>query len=208
MQGRLITLEGADAAGKTTQLAFLVRLLREKGYDVIQTREPGGTYVAERLRSIVLTEKLTPVAEMLLFAAMRAEHMEDKILPALKKGQIVVSDRFADSTYAYQGIGRNQLDRVEMLEKFVLGDFQPDHTLFFDIPLEESQKRLNGRMARKDVFEKEVDGFKERVYAGYLRRYEENPHRMVRINSMGSIEEVNALVRAWVEEVFVPANPL
>lgn len=208
MIGRLITFEGADAAGKSTQLAFLVALLIEKGYDVVQTREPGGTLVGEKLRVIILQEKMSPVSELLLFATMRAEHMATKILPSIAEGKIVVCDRFSDSSYAYQGVARGYVEKVLELEKFVLEGFEPHHTLFFDISLEESAKRLNRRSDSQDVFERELRDFKQKVYTGYQRRFTDHPNRMVRIDSMGTVEEVRSLVRSWVEEVFIPANPL
>lgn len=208
MQGKLITLEGPDGSGKSTNLPYLAELLKSKGYLVDCTREPGGTLVGEKIRDLLLSEQMTPMAELLLFAAARAEHIETFIKPALAAGYIVLCDRFADSTYAYQGVGRGYNNSVLALETMVHAGFEPDHTLFFDVTLEESQKRLAGRAGQPDHFDLANDAFKTKVYQGYQTRFKQNSHRMHRINAMLSPEWVRIQIKDWVNLRFVPANPL
>ncbi len=202
-----MTFEGCDAAGKTTNIKILAEHLRGRGYDVVTTREPGGTKVSEMIREMVLHEHMGVKAELLLFAAQRSENMRQIILPALEReNAVVISDRFADSTFAYQGFGRGVPEEVLLLEKFVLGGFEPHYTLFFDLPLVESERRLNARRQstgdEHDVFEKERRQFKESVFNGYQERFKTNQHRMVRIDALPSEEEVSKQVLAWANSVF------
>jgi dTMP kinase len=202
-KGKMISVEGVDAAGKSSQIAGIVRILETHGFEVVQTREPGGTILGEKLRALLLNEKMCPMAEMLTFAAARAEHVETLIKPALAQGKIVICDRFADSTYAYQGAARGFKSDVEELERFVLRGFEPDYTLFFNITLEQSLKRL---MARSDnnAFDNADRQFKKDVYDGYRKRFLQNPHRMVLIDAMQSIGNVTKQVSDWLYNSFIP----
>lgn len=208
MQGKLITLEGCDASGKSTNLPYLAELLKSKGYLVDCTREPGGTLVGEKIRDLLLGEQMTPMAELLLFAAARAEHIETFIKPALAAGYIVLCDRFADSTYAYQGVGRGYNNSVLALETMVHSGFEPNHTLFFDVTLAESQKRLIARTEQFDHFDAETIAFKTKVHQGYQTRFQQNKHRMHRIDAMLSPNWVQVQIKDWVNKIFVPANPI
>lgn len=202
-KGMLITFEGPDGSGKTTNIKLLVGWLQDKGYDVVYTREPGGTPVGEKIREILLNNSIMPLTEILLFNASRAEHLDSLIRPAIANGKIVVCDRFSDSTYAYQAAGRGWHDQVEQMEQFVHSNFEPDHTLFFDVTLEESMRRLKERAGDKlDVFEKEKNDFRERVYQGYKDRFNQKQHRMVHIDAMQTPENVSAQVITWAEKTF------
>lgn len=204
-RGIFITLEGPDGSGKTTQGKVLVEILRQHGFNVIQTREPGGSRVGEKIREILLNDYMCPMSELLLFAAARADHIESLIKPALDKGYVVISDRFADSTYAYQGLGRGYTAKVTDLEQMVHAGFQPEFTLFFDISLEESTRRLATRSGESNRIDVEPDDFKKRVYQGYLERLEAFKDRMVRIDASGAVEDVTARLKTWVEETLIPA---
>jgi dTMP kinase len=211
-RGKLITLEGPDGAGKSTMVHEIMQELKNNGYDAIITREPGGTPIAEACRNIVLgvtEEKMCIMTEMLLFAAARAQHMHALILPALEAGKVVVCDRFADSTYAYQGAGRNHRSESLELEEFVLKGFEPDYTLFFNITLEESKRRLNFRSSGEiNHLDLEADKFKEDVYNGYMLRYYQNLHRMTMIDSMQPMTHVATDVANWVNTTFTKENKL
>lgn len=203
MIGKFITLEGPDGAGKTTQGQRLAVTLRNRGYDVVQTREPGGTPVAEKIRDMLLHEKLHIKTEILLFAAARAQHVEEVIKPALADGKVVICDRFSDSSFAYQGMGRGYPADVEEIERFTLRGFEPDYTLFFDLSLEESLTRLLGRNDN-NAFDAQTRDFKLAVYRGYKKRLLQNPQRMVRIDAMQNIEEVTSQVLAWMHAELIP----
>ena len=200
-------MEGADGSGKTTNITVLVDTLKACGFDVVTSREPGGTPVGERIRSLILNEeKMSPHCELLLFAAARAEHMATKIIPALAAGKVVVCDRFADSSYAYQGAGRGMKKLVLELEEHVLQKFQPDHTLFFNISLEESTRRLAFRSDESNHFDKELAAFKQKVFQGYQERMVGAPERRVLINAEQPLGAVADEVSVWVREIFAPAN--
>jgi dTMP kinase len=175
--GRLITVEGIDGAGKSTHLPWLKELLERKGRQVWITREPGGTRLGERLRDLLLHEPMAPLTELLLMFAARREHCEREIWPRMDAGEWVVSDRFTDATYAYQG-GGHGLDagQIAEVERFALGAFQPDLTLIFDVPVAIGRERLAaGRTL--DKFERQELTFFERVRAVYLARAAAEPQR-------------------------------
>ena len=205
LPGRFITFEGPDGAGKSSNIEPLQETLESLGYEVVLSREPGGTPTAEQLREILLSSPVGTKCELLLFAAARANHVETKIKPALAQGKIVLCDRFADSTYAYQGIARGFKDDVLMLEEYVLGGFEPDYTLFFDVTLEESARRLNSRNRRagdSNHFDQAREDFKARVYQGYMERFHANPHRMVHIDAMQKPQDVAYDVKTWARAKF------
>ena len=203
MRGRFITFEGIDCAGKSTNIKILEQWFKDQGRDVVVTREPGGTPVGEKIREVLLNNKMSSMAEVLMFAAARAEHLHQLIYPSIEAGKIVISDRFSDSTYAYQASGRGLYEQVSMMERIVHSDFEPHYTLFFDIPLDESLKRLYARTGEKpDVFESEKDEFRKRLYDGYHFRFKQNSHRMIRIDAMQTPEAVAAQVINWAEKAF------
>lgn len=202
MRGKFITFEGCDASGKSTNVPAAAAHLRSLGYEVHVTREPGGTPVGERLRELVLHHRMASKTELLVFAAARAEHMADVILPMLEQGAVVLSDRFSDSSFAFQGVARGMREDTLALEKFVLNGFEPDYTLFFDVSLEESARRLRLRSGKQDRLDLEEDNFKKLVYQGYQERFTQNPHRMVRIDSHQSMEGVASQVIDWINRTF------
>jgi dTMP kinase len=199
-RGRFITLEGIDGAGKSTHLPWLKDALEGGGRRVWISREPGGTPVGERLREMLLHEAMSPVAESLLVFAARREHCEREIWPRLADGTWIVCDRFADATYAYQGGGHGvALETIAQLEHLTLGEFRPDLTLLFDVPVEVSRQRLTA--ARKlDKFERQRGEFFTRVRETYLQRARAEPGRMRVIDatrSPGAIRtELSAIVGA------------
>lgn len=204
MRGKFITLEGPDGAGKTTQGKLLAQYLRAKGYEVVETREPGGTPESEKIRDLLLHCKLSIKTEILLFAAARAEHVEKVIKPALAEGKVVICDRFSDSSYAYQGGGREMVADVEEIERFTLRGFEPDYTLFFNLTLEESLRRLLGR-DDNNAFDAFARDFKLRVYHAYRKRFLQNPQRMVAIDAMQSIDDVTSDVISWGYNTLIPS---
>ena len=206
MKGSFITIEGPDGSGKTTALHYVAELFRQRGYEVVMTREPGGCEVSEKIRTLVLQEQLHPITELLLFGAARAQHIHDTIKPALRAGKIVLCDRFSDSTYAYQGAGRGYAEEVTTLEKLAQDGFEPDMTLFMDVSVNTSEARLSARSqdgGENNHFDKEQRDFKRRVHAGFGVRYVSHKQRMYRIDAEGSFESVQAQLRDWVEEYHV-----
>lgn len=201
--GKFITLEGIDGAGKSTQLAWIVELLQQAGLQPVVTREPGGTALGERLRALLLDKSMAMHAEtetLLMFAARR-EHLDKVILPALQQGQWVISDRFTDASFAYQGGGRG-LDnaKLEILEQWVQGELQPDLTLYFDVPVEVGQQRVS-QIKNADRFEQEQAGFFQRVRNAYLDRARQFPDRIQIIDSSRSLAEVKTAVEQTVQRL-------
>jgi dTMP kinase len=195
-RGRFITLEGIDGAGKSTHLMWLADHLRCRNLEVIVTREPGGTALGEKIRGLVLSEAMHIDTETLLMFAARREHLAKVILPALDAGKWVISDRFTDATYAYQGGGhRMALDRIKVLEEWVHKDFQPDITLVFHLPLEVAALRRGDRSSR-DKFEQQDRDFFGRVSSLYLDRARRDPERMKIIDASQSIEQVQRELEA------------
>jgi dTMP kinase len=192
MQGLFITLEGVDGAGKSSHLDWLASWFRDRGRVVRMTREPGGTPVGEKLREIVLHEPMHAETEALIMFAARREHIERVIRPALALGQVVISDRFTDASFAYQGGGRGLPEsRLEVLESWVQADLDPDLTLLFDLPTEIAAERLASARS-PDRFEREQADFHARVRAAYLRRAERHPERIKVIDGSRSLEAVRA----------------
>lgn len=187
---KFITLEGIDGAGKSTHLNWLAERLRSQGKSVLVTREPGGTPLGESLRELLLHQAMHLETEALLMFAARREHLDKVIIPALSEGTWVISDRFTDASFAYQGGGRG-LDesKLEMLEQWVQQDLQPDLTLLFDVTLEVSRQRLSGN-ASLDRFEQEKQDFFQRVRDAYLRRAAQFPERIRVIDSGRALNEI------------------
>ena len=198
--GKFITFEGIDGAGKSTHLSFVASLLHARGYTVITSREPGGTPLGEQLRNLLLHEKMHLETEALLMFAARREHIAQVIAPALARGDWVISDRFTDATFAYQGGGRRlDIAKLEVLEQWVHPHLQPDLTLLFDLPLDVARARLD-RTRDLDRFEQEKAEFFAATQAEYRRRAELFPERFRVIDSSRPINEVNQeLVRLFEE---------
>jgi dTMP kinase len=187
---KFITFEGMDGAGKSTHLVWFADALRQRGLDVLVTREPGGTPLGEQLREILLNQPMSIGTEAMLMFAARMEHIEQIIKPALRAGKWVISDRFSDASFAYQGGGRGMdWEKLVQLEQWVHPDLQPDLTLFFDVPVEVARQRLASN-ASLDRFEQEQADFFERVRAGYHKRVQQNPQRYAVIDAARTINEV------------------
>lgn len=200
-RGRFITLEGSEGAGKSTNLEIVVATLVKAGIDVVTTREPGGTPVAETIRELLLShhdERLDDLSELLLMFAARAQHVSQRIRPLLSAGTWVVCDRFTDATYAYQGGGRGlDLERIRLLEQWVHGDLQPDLTLYLDVPADVAFQRLNDRAL--DRIEQEEAEFFARVRDAYLQRAAVEP-RIEIIDASVSLQAVGAAVEQTIRE--------
>jgi dTMP kinase len=189
-KAKFITFEGVDGAGKSTGLDWFADALRQRGIDLLVTREPGGTPLGEQLREILLNQPMHVETEAMLMFAARREHVEKVIRPALQCGTWVISDRFSDASFAYQGGGRGvPLAKLEQLEQWVHGDLQPDLTLLFDIPIEVARERLSNNVSL-DRFEQEKGEFFERVRQAYLARAAKSPQRIVVIRAEKHLHEV------------------
>ncbi|MCX7923788.1 MAG: dTMP kinase [Clostridia bacterium] len=203
-EGIFITVEGTDGAGKTTQIALMKDYLESKGYEVVLTREPGGTSISEKIRSLILDPENTEMGiltEALLYAAARAQLVSQVIRPAIEQGRIVICDRFVDSSYVYQGYGRGiDLKIVADINRAALNGVTPDITFFFDISPETAlARRINATGA--DRIEKEKMDFHMKVYHGYKKLALLYPERIKTIDSRRSIEEISLDVREWLDEL-------
>lgn len=201
--GRFITLEGGEGAGKSTNLEYVRRHLEQAGCDVMVTREPGGTALGERIRTLLLDpdSEIHADTELLLMFAARAQHLQEKVFPALERGMWVLCDRFTDATYAYQGGGRG-LDegRIEVLEQWVQSEFKPDMTLLFDIPVEAGLERA-GRRGQLDRFEQERETFFNSVRQTYLDRASYDPVRFRVIDASQELAAVQLQLDAIIAEL-------
>lgn len=205
-QGLFITIEGTEGMGKSTVMKSLADFLSEKGLDFIITREPGGTEIAEKIRQVILShydEIMNPETELLLYFAGRIQHVQSVVLPAKAQGKIVISDRFTDASYAYQGGGREiALEKIRLLEQHFINDLQPDLTLLLDAPINIGLERIAARGV-KDRIETEELSFFERVRAIYHQRAHDYPNRFRLIDASQSVAEVEQAVRRIIESVFV-----
>lgn len=204
MRGKLITLEGGEGVGKSTNLAYIQQTLESAGIDLVVTREPGGTEVAEKIRTLLLTpsdEPIAELAELLLVFAARAQHVEQLIKPALERGAWVLCDRFIDATYAYQGGGRAMsLEVIAQLEQLVLSEVKPDMTLLLDLSVEQGMARARAR-AELDRFEQEKMSFFEAVRAAYLERAAADPRRIVIIDAAPELDRVQYQIKAALQRL-------
>jgi len=207
MPGRFITLEGIDGAGKSTHIPWIARELEARGVVVCLTREPGGTPLGERLRTLLLdpaTQVDTQVETLLMFAARR-QHLVEVIEPALARGEWVVCDRFSDATYAYQGGGRGiAAERLEFLEEWVQGGRQPDLTCYFDLPIDVAHARLLSSRAL-DRFEREQSAFFDRVRNGYLERARRAPGRIRVLDSTLPLGQIQTTLKGILAELVARA---
>ena len=196
-RGQFITFEGTEGVGKSTQLAHAADTLRSLGVDVVVTREPGGTPMAEAIRELLLAprdEQVDETTELLLMFAARAQHLNTRILPALAQGQWVLCDRFTDATFAYQGGGRGvSHERIAMLETLVQGEVRPDHIILLDAPVETGMKRARKR-GELDRFEQEAVSFFQRIRDTYRDRAQADPARYSVVDAAAPIEQVSASI--------------
>jgi len=207
LRGKFITFEGIDGSGKSTQLRMLASELRVRGFDVLTTCEPGGTPLGRRLREVFLEteETVAPLAELLLFAADRAQHVNFLVKPALENGKIVISDRYSDATAAYQGAGRGFDEQsINQVIRLATGGLKPDLTLFFDISVNEAISRTNSRSdgggEQKNRMDSETVEFYERVREAYLQIAENEPERFCVVDASGAIDEIKTKVLELVTE--------
>lgn len=200
VRGKLLTLEGGDGAGKSSHVNWLASVLHSWGHSVVRTREPGGTPLGEKLRAILLSDPMCIDTELLLMFAARRQHMSQVIEPALARGDIVICDRFTDSSYAFQGGGRMvPFERIKELDAWCRPP-RPDLTLLFDVPVEIAMARIGDRVL--DRFEQEQEAFHERVRAGYRQRAAGDPERIKVLDGSKSIEEIRAKIGALLVVAF------
>ncbi|RMG36492.1 MAG: dTMP kinase [Gammaproteobacteria bacterium] len=207
-QGRFVTIEGIEGAGKSTCMQLAARVISDHGIELVQTREPGGTPLGEELRDLLLGHRHTGMsedAELLLMFAARAEHLHRRIEPALEQGQWVLCDRFTDATYAYQGAGRGiPKDRISVLEQWVQGARRPDLTILMDLPVTLGLERA-GRRSDPDRFEREDLAFFERVRQGYREIAAREPQRVRVVDASRALatvqDEIRGILEAFMEQV-------
>jgi len=203
-RGKFITIDGVEGAGKSTQITFICDYLKAKGINVILTREPGGTDVGEKIRTLLLsnsTGKMHADTELMLMFAARNEHIQNKIMPALERGDWVLSDRFTDASYAYQGGGRGlDVERIAQLEQWVLQDFTPDMTLLLDVPVEIGMSRVESR-GKKDRIELEATDFFNRVRQAYIDRSKQFPERIKLIDSSQTVEHTKQQIKVILDSL-------
>ncbi|WP_198555374.1 dTMP kinase [Kangiella profundi] len=196
--GKFITIEGTEGVGKSTNIAFIKEWFEAKNISLLHTREPGGTPMAEEIRELLLSkrdEQVDAKSELLLMYAARAQHVSQKIKPALEQGQWVLCDRFSDASFAYQGAGRALgLEKLVELDHWVLEGFKPDLTILLDLPVEIGLSRAQER-GPVDRFEEEKIGFFEQVRNGYLQIAEQEPERVKVVDASGSLEEVQQQIK-------------
>ena len=213
MTGLFITFEGGEGCGKSTQISALKARLEAMGRTVVQTREPGGTALGEYVRSLLqhddAGQDMSPEAELLLFAASRAQHVRELIAPAIAKGQIVLCDRFLDSTTVYQGIARAiDSNKVDAINQFAIGDTNPNLTILIDLPPEIGLARVHSRSDGKlDRMEKEAIEFFQAVRQGYLNLAKSEPMRFLVLDGSQSIEELETQIWQKVEATLLPLKP-
>ena len=208
-KGKFITLEGIDGAGKSTHLKWIANYLASKSIRVLTTREPGGTELGENIRGLLLDHRQIMHAEteaLLMFAARR-EHLDKLILPALDQGNWVISDRFTDASYAYQGGGRGvSIDKLQILENWVQGQFQPDLTFYFDLSIEVARLRMQS-IKIADRFEKEQNDFFHRVRAAYITRAKQFPERMQVLDASRSIDDITHQLEKVLQPLLIEQKP-
>ena len=201
-KGKFITIDGVEGAGKSTQIDLICSYLHRKGIEIVRTREPGGTDIGEKIRSVLLdvdNKEMHSDTELLLMFSSRNELIQNKIIPALNDGKWVVSDRFTDASFAYQGGGRMlSLDRIAKLENWVLGSFKPDLTFLLDISVEIGMTRVEARNA-KDRIEQEERAFFERVRSVFIERSKIYPDRIKLINAERSVDEIQTQIQSIIE---------
>lgn len=201
-QGYFITFEGGDGSGKSTQIKKLKSFLEANGFDVILTREPGGTEIGEKIRSIILDPEngeMSAVTEAMLYAASRAQHVTEVIKPAVDSGKIVICDRFVDSSIAYQGYGRKLGESVEIINSYAVGEYMPHMTFLLKLKPQAGSSRIAGR--DKDRIEQESAAFHQAVFDGYEELEKLYPERIIGIDASGTIEQIEEEIRAHIKKL-------
>lgn len=194
-EGYFISFEGGDGSGKSTQIQILREFLEERGYDVILTREPGGTPISEKIRSIILDKansEMDDMTEALLYAAARAQLVSQIIRPALEEGKVVICDRFVDSSLAYQAYARGLGDSVKTINAFAVGDCMPDLTILLKVNPQVGSSRIGNR--ERDRIELASSDFHKKVYEGYLQLEKLYPERIVGIDAADTIENISGII--------------
>ncbi|MBR7889936.1 dTMP kinase [Marinomonas sp. A79] len=204
MKGKFISLEGGEGSGKTTAIAFIEQWLETQNIPYLLTREPGGTPLAEEIRQLVLSpreEKVSDTAELLMMFAARAQHLAEKIQPALNNGIWVISDRFLDSSYVYQGHARGgDISMLDQLSRWVVGDNLPDATLLLDVPVEIGQQRVKARQYQ-DRLDKETLAFHQKVRDGFLKRADLEPDRVKVIDASATLPSVKTQIESHLVQL-------
>lgn len=201
-RGLFITFEGTDGTGKSTQIEFAREYFESRGFNVLMSREPGGTSISEKLRDILLDKangEMSPVTEMMIYAASRAQLVSEVIIPAVNDGTVVICDRFVDSSVAYQAFGRGLGDMVAEVNSYATTGLAPDITFFMDIDPEVGRSRIAG--GELDRLEQEKSDFFRRVYDGYKSIAASDPGRVKTIDASGTIEEVRAAIEVHLDEI-------
>ena len=209
VKGMFITFEGVDGCGKSTQMRFAAEYLREKGYSLLLTREPGGCSIAEKIRTLLLdvaNSEMTGRTEALLYAAARAQHVAEVIAPAVRRGTVVLCDRFLDSSLAYQGVGRDLgVDKIARINEFAIDGVMPDKTFFLDFPPDLAFRRMNEKRVH-DRLETQGGEFYLELYNGFVALAEKWPERIVRINASGTKFETREIVCAKITKILKAAG--
>ena len=201
-RGLFITFEGTDGTGKSTQIEFAREYFESRGFNVLMSREPGGTSISEKLRDILLdkaNDEMSPVTEMMIYAASRAQLVSEVIIPAVNDGTVVICDRFVDSSVAYQAFGRGLGDMVAEVNSYATPGLAPDITFFMDIDPEVGRSRIAG--GELDRLEQEKSDFFRRVYDGYKIIAASDPGRVKTIDASGTVEEVRAAIEVHLDEI-------
>lgn len=204
-RGLFITLEGGDGAGKSTQMDNIEKYFEERGYVCTRTREPGGTPIGEKLREVLLdpnNSEMTSMTEMLIYAAARAQHVSERIMPAIARGEVVICDRYKDSSVAYQAYGRGLGEAVSDVNTYAIDGLEPDITFWLDLDPDKGRERIGHRESPElDRLEQEQLDFHYRVYDGYRAIYEANKDRIKRIDATKSIEEMKDEIYGYLDEL-------
>lgn len=204
-----ITFEGIEGSGKTTQLNLLYEYIKKRGYNVVRTREPGGTKIGELLREILLNKEreINPKTELLLIMAIRAQHVEEVIIPAIREKKIVLCDRFSDATYAYQGYGREiDMDTIEFINAFATCGLTPDLTVLIDCDVSKGLTRRLNETGHMDRFETEDISFHKRIRDAYLKLSKKHKERFLVVNGNESIEKIHEIIKDKVDKLIDSRN--
>ena len=199
-----ITIEGPDGAGKSTQVNNIAKYFEDRGYSVVRTREPGGTVISEKLREIVLdpeNTEMSDVAETMIYAAARAQHVAEKIAPALSRGEVVICDRFIDSSIAYQGYGRELGEKVREVNLIAVNGTMPDVTFFLDLDPAIGIERISANREGADRLEQEAMDFHYKIYEGFKEIAQREPERFIVIDASRSVDEIKADIYAKLDEI-------
>lgn len=204
-KGIFISIEGNDCSGKSTQIGFIKEYLENKGIKAIFTREPGGTKIGEDIRNILLdssNKEMTALTEAFLYASSRAQHVEEKILPALRDGKNIICDRYVDSSFAYQEFARGLGEKVRTINEIATSGLMPDYTFFLHLDQNLCKDRMKKREIEEDRIENENSDFSRRVYEGYLKVYDRYKDRIIFIDASKSIEEVRYDIERHLDRIF------